>query len=363
MAWMFTLRGDLKTRTRLILELCGVAIIIAIWVIITTGENPIVRSGILPRPLKVLNAYGDLYKDNSLIQNSFKSLGLNIAGYAKALMLTIPLGFIIGLYPLFRGLFKRHIDAVRFIPLTAVTSLFIVWFGIGTSMKVNFLAFGILIFLLPIIVQRIDEVEDVYLKTVYTIGASDWQTIRTVYFPSDMSRLFDDIRVLTAISWTYIIVAEGIGSQGGLGALIFRVGQRQGRVDKTFAVLLLIILIGIIQDRIFMRMDKEFFPHKYQVRDAHKHSKLDKPSVWDTVMEFAFTAMTWIILALYIVLAINEVAGFLNNIKIMDYLFGDTQWVIHLIFLSMIFYKVRKFWMNRARRLDHLKAQPSDVSG
>jgi NitT/TauT family transport system permease protein len=171
-----------------------------------------------------------------LITNIFRSLGLNLAGYVEAIVISLGIGFIVGLYPLFRGMFNRQVDAFRYVPLTAVTGLFITWFGLGIEMKTHFLAFGILIYLLPIVVQRIDEVEDVFLKTVYTLGATDWQTIRSVYIPAVMSRLWDDIRVLTAISWTYIIIAESLGNQGGLGSLIYRVGQRQGNVGAIFAI-------------------------------------------------------------------------------------------------------------------------------
>ncbi|HMQ60794.1 MAG TPA: ABC transporter permease subunit, partial [Flavilitoribacter sp.] len=125
-----------------------------------------------------------------------------------------------------------------------------------------FLAFGILVYLLPVVVQRIDEVEDVYIKTVFTLGAKTWQTIRSVYLPSVMSRLIDDIRVLTAISWTYIIIAELLNRQGGLGGLIY-LKQRQGQVDKLFAILIIIVAIGYIQDRLFVYFDKRLFPHKY----------------------------------------------------------------------------------------------------
>ena len=143
-------------------------------------------------------------------------------------------------------------------------------------MKIHFLAFGILIYILPVMIQRIDEVDDVYIKTVHTLGATDWQLLKTVYMPSVVSRLSDDIRVLTAISWTYIIVAESINSnQGGLGALIYSVGLRQGSPDKVFALLIIIMAIGIVQDKLFVKMDKELFPFKYQAKEAVKSSRLE----------------------------------------------------------------------------------------
>jgi len=187
---------------------------------------------------------------------------LNVAGYLEAVAICVPLGFLIGLFPLFKGLFSRQVDAIRFIPLTAITGLFIVWFGIEDTMKIQFLAFGIIVYLLPVVVQRVDGVENVYQQTAFTLGASTWETIRTVFFPSVFSKLFDDIRVLVAISWTYIIVAEMVNKTGGIGAMLYS-AARQSRIDKVFALLFLIILVGFIQDKIFKALDKKLFPYKH----------------------------------------------------------------------------------------------------
>jgi NitT/TauT family transport system permease protein len=217
---------------------------------------------LLPPPDRVVKSFSPLLVEDGLAKNTGRSVWLNLQGYFWALVIAIPLGFLIGLFPIFRGLFSKQVNAMRYLPLTALTGLFILWFGIEDQMKIAFLAFGIIVYLLPVVVQRIDEVEDVYLKTVFTLGATNWQTIRTVYLPAVMSELMDDIRVLTAISWTYIIIAELLNRQGGIGSLIY-IKARQGQVDRVFAVLLVIILIGFIQDRLFVYMDRRLFPHKY----------------------------------------------------------------------------------------------------
>ncbi len=342
---LFELRGTLKPLTSTILGVSGFLLLVLIWFLVTAGANPVVSSGILPSPGQVLRAFVDLYNDNEVIRNTCLSLGLNIAGYVEAIVISIPLGFAIGLFPFFRGLFQRPVDAIRYVPLTAVTGLFIIWFGLGTGMKVHFLAFGILIYLLPIVVQRIDEVQDVYLKTVYTLGANPWQTIRSVYIPSVISRLSDDIRVLTAISWTYIIVAEGFGSQGGLGALIWRAGQRQGRVDKVFALLIIIILIGLLQDKIFQKLDKEFFPHKYQSKV--KYGKIEKDSTFEMLLNFALDILIWLALAIYVVFLINEFVPFITDQGLLTHLFGDTAPLIHIIVLGVIIYKIKNLIVKR----------------
>lgn len=304
---LFKLRGKLNQKWEIVLGLAGLAVFILLWWVLAEAlsiKRPVVQGfdprlpssvvdqdssaakidldsiaradsvlfanatkfvkvyPLLPPPDRVAKSYGPLLKEDGLISNTGRSVWLNLQGYFWALVIAIPLGFVIGLFPLFRGLFSKQVDALRYLPLTALTGLFIIWFGIEDQMKIAFLAFGIIVYLLPVVVQRIDEVEDVYLTTVFTLGATNWQTIRSVYLPAVMSKLMDDIRVLTAISWTYIIIAELLNRQGGIGSLIY-IKARQGHVDRVFAVLLVIILIGFIQDRLFVYMDRRLFPHKY----------------------------------------------------------------------------------------------------
>ena len=165
--------------------------------------------------------------------------------------------------PFFNGLFSKWVDAIRFIPLTAVTGIFIGIFGIALDMRVHFLSFGIIIYLLPIFVTRVSETDMVHKQTIWTLGANKWQTFRYVYFPSVMSKIFSDIRVIVAISWTYIIVAELIAKDLGVGALI-ATSAKQSRTDMVFAVLIVIVVVGWLSDIGFKMLDKLLFPYRYE---------------------------------------------------------------------------------------------------
>jgi ABC-type nitrate/sulfonate/bicarbonate transport system permease component len=342
--WLFRLKGDLLQSQRTALTIAGIIFVLIFWAFLTGGSAPLIPPSIFPHPGRVWVALTELYSENNLLLNICRSLGLNFGGYIKAIAYAIPIGFAIGLVPVLRGAFQKMVDAIRFLPLTALTGLFIVWYGIYAEQKINFLAFGIFIYLLPIVIQRIDEVEDVYLKTVHTLGASYWQTIRTVYFPSVISRISDDIRILTAISWTYIIVAETSADQGGIGSLIYRTGQRLGRVDKTVACLLIIMLIGIIQDRLFAYLDRKFFPFKYQTKETYTPEQgTRKISLWDEVTDYIFNLSSWLLLLLYVIITVNEFSPFIGNMRPLHYLFGETVWTIHVIFGSMLFFKIYAF--------------------
>lgn len=217
---------------------------------------------ILPTPLQVVQAFPELFAKDNILWHTWVSVWRNLKGYFWAIVFAIPIGFLFGLFPIFKGMFKSQVDAMRYLPLTALTGLFMLWFGTSESMKVAFLAFGIIVYLLPVVMQRIEEVEETYLKTVFTLGADTWQTVKTVFIPSVMSKLMDDIRVLTAISWTYIIIAEYINREDGIGGMI-QLKQRFQKRPDMFAILLIIILVGFFQDRIFVYLDKRLFPHKY----------------------------------------------------------------------------------------------------
>ena len=336
---LLKLRGLVSKRASIILQIAGFGLLLLIWYILSAGDEPLVRSAILPKPLDTFKVFGALLGQDELLLHTMKSIGLNLTGYIEAIVTAIFFGFLIALYPLWRGLFQRQVDAMRFIPLTAVTGIFIVWFGLGVTMKVHFLAFGIFIYLLPVVVQRVDEVSEVYLKTAYTLGASNWQMIKTVFFPHVMSKLIDDIRVLTAISWTYIIIAEMMGNEGGLGALIWRVGQRQGRMDKVFAILIVFIIIGVFQDKLFKALDRHFFPHKYRSTPA-----AEKPSsIWEVISQYVLSTFLWISMIVGFILVIDEYFGWPFNAGFLTEAFGGTVHVMSILIAMGLIYMIYSF--------------------
>ena len=257
---IFKIEGEISKKTSLIISVIGFLLLLIIWQLITSFGN--ISSSILPSPYKVLSSFGDLFYNEHLVTNAWFSIKLNLLGYVEAVLISIPLGFLMGLIPFFRSLISKYFDAFRFLPLPAITGIFVAWFGLEIAMKVHFLSFGIMLYLIPVIVQRIDEIEKIHKQTITTLGASAWNKIKHLYFPYTISKISDDIRVLVAISWTYIVIVELLNKEGGLGAMIFT-AAKQSRTDYIFALVLIIILFGYIQDLLFRMVDKIAFPFKY----------------------------------------------------------------------------------------------------
>jgi NitT/TauT family transport system permease protein len=266
----FRIEGEITPKQSTIIGVVGFILLMGIWQLVTMYGH--ISGSILPSPAKVITAFGDLFQNN-LLGNAWFSFKLNLSGYLEAVLISIPIGFAMGLIPGVRALVSKYFDAFRFLPLPAVTGVFVALFGLGVGLKIHFLSFGILLYLIPVIVQRIDEIETIHKQTITTLGATKWQKIKHLYFPYAMSKISDDIRVLVAISWTYIVIVELLNQEGGIGGMIFLAGK-QSQTPSIFALVLIIIMFGYCQDLFFKFLDKLIFPFKYP--DAQTKKSISK---------------------------------------------------------------------------------------
>ncbi len=243
-----------------LLNILGWISLIFLWWFI--AEFDIINNRVLPTPQRTLHAYSTLYENYHLVDNMLFSLKINFIGYLESIGLALPVGFLLGSFRVTREMFDKPINALRFIPITALGGIFIALTGLTIWTKIHFLAFGIWVYLVPVVVQRLSEVNTVHLQMMQTLGATGWQKFRYVSWKYTISRLSDDIRILVGISWTYIIVAELKNVQGGLGSMIW-LGERQAKVEYVYAVIILIVVIGVLQDFLFKQLDKVLFKFKY----------------------------------------------------------------------------------------------------
>lgn len=268
MGELFRFGGSPSNREMTLAGIIGGICVLLLWYLIAIAG--IVSDKILPNPIDMLCSIPNLFTNHNLIGNIGYTVSLNILGYIIALAIAIPLGFIIGIYPIPRAMFQKPLEGLRFLALPATTGLFVASLGLGFEMKATFLAVGILIYILPAVAQRVTDLQNplnvkdnVYLQTAVTLGMSNWQMFKYIYWPYVMERVYSDVRNLVAVSYTYVTIAENINKEGGVGALI-GVFSRQSRIPEVYALLFVIVLIGIIQDTLFRIMDPVIFKHHRQ---------------------------------------------------------------------------------------------------
>lgn len=254
-----------------IIAVAGLCVTFCLWWLISIFE--IIPTKILPNPIDVIKSLGPLFSDYYLFSNTWFTVKLNLLSYFWAILLSFPIGFAIGLIPFLNVFIGKYINVLRFSPLNAVTALFIAVFGLVFSMKVYFLTVAIMIYIIPEIVNVINNLQNpsnvkdhIYLQTIDTLGATSWQKFRYVYWPYVTSNVANSIINLFGISYSYVVVAELIYKDGnvtGLGSMINTM-IRQSKMPEAFAALFIIMIIGYVQDLILSKAMKKLFPYKYK---------------------------------------------------------------------------------------------------
>ncbi len=144
-------------------------------------------------------------------------------------------------------LFEPIVAPLRYMPISAFIPLLILWFGIYEKEKIAFLFLGVFVYLLPVVVSAIRVVPDELVQTALTLGASRGQVVRTVLLPAALPEIFDSFRVMNAISWTYVILAEAVNPEHGLGYMV-ELARTHQKASWSFAGLLVIGGIGLLTD-------------------------------------------------------------------------------------------------------------------
>jgi NitT/TauT family transport system permease protein len=237
----------------------GVVAFLAFWCVLSYGG--IIPAVILPTPSEVLRAFPALHFEQALVRSAGWSLYRVTMGFVLSGLVAIPLGLLMGTFPAVKHFFSPLVDPLRFLPISALVPLFLVWFGIEETMKIMLLFVGTFVYLLPLVVEAVENVEDVYLQTATTLGASKWQLVHHVLVPGSLPAIGEALRVMNGIGWTYVILAEIVNARYGLGHLITVAGKRS-HVDQIFAGVLVILLIGVVTDQIIRLVNERLFHWK-----------------------------------------------------------------------------------------------------
>jgi NitT/TauT family transport system permease protein len=112
-------------------------------------------------------------------------------------------------------------------------------------------------------VKAVDEVDNVYLQTAYTLGATKWQTVWHVLLKIALPKLFHAMRLGFGVGWSYIILAEMVAATRGLGAIII-IAQRRGPREHIYLVLLVIVMVAYITDKLWEKAEKRLFPYQVE---------------------------------------------------------------------------------------------------
>ncbi|MFH0880510.1 MAG: ABC transporter permease subunit [Lentisphaerota bacterium] len=257
-------RRDVSQPVTALLTLAFIAGLLALWWLVTRGatvEDRVLAPLILPSPMEVLQAFPRLHFEQGLVRSTLISFLRVTVGFGLAALVAVPLGVFMASFPPISAFFRPLALTSSYVPIIVFIPLTLAWWGASESQKIGFLFIACFVALLPLVIKSISDVEPAYLDVALTKGATQWQLVREVLFPIALADIWDHLRGVYGIGWGWIILAEVVAAQQGLGFLIQQ-SERRGHTNSTYAIIIVIVAIAVLCDKAWRMGGRALFPYR-----------------------------------------------------------------------------------------------------
>jgi NitT/TauT family transport system permease protein len=256
----WVIRGTISQRRYWILAAAGLLLPLIGWA--TLSATGVVNPVFLPGPLSVLARVGTWYSNDDLLGDIWISTVRVVSGWALSALIAVPLGLFIGTYRSVQALLEPLTDFIRYMPAVAFIPLVMLWIGIDEGAKIGIIFIGTFFQMVLMVAEDVRRVPMAQIEAAQTMGATRPEIIERVIIPSAKPALVDTLRITMGWAWTYLVVAELVAANSGLGYAIIK-AQRFLQTDKIFCGIILIGLIGLAMDQSFRLMHRTAFPWLY----------------------------------------------------------------------------------------------------
>lgn len=187
---------------------------------------------------------------------SLQRLGLGVGISTLSALLV---GLVLGTLPPVRATFSPLVTAIAVIPPIALLPILFIVFGLGETSKVALIVIGIAPFMIRDVAAHIAALPREQVMKALTLGASSWQLMLRVALPQAMPRLIQAARLSLGPAWVFLISAEAIASDIGLGYRIFLV-RRYLSMDVILPYVAWIALLAVVMDFVLAWSSRRVFP-------------------------------------------------------------------------------------------------------
>ncbi len=234
----------------------GAALFVA-WCVATYGG--FISQDFLPAPHLVVRAFFEKLADGSLLKHIGVSLLEIYTGFILASAIAIPVGIFMGSFRIVAAAIEPIINFVRYLPVTSMIPLLILWIGIGLEEKIAVIFIGTFFQQVVMVADVSARVPRDLLDASYTLGATRSQVVTRVLFPATLPGIMDTLRVTMGWAWTFLVVAELVAADAGLGYMILQ-AMRGFHPDVIFVGILVIGVLGLLTDMFFKCLRNYFLP-------------------------------------------------------------------------------------------------------
>ena len=220
----------------------------------------------LPAPHQVAQAFYTAFitepkrrSEQWLHESLWESIQVIFWGFFLSSLFGVPLGILAGTYDLMSRLSEPFIEFFRYLPAPAFGALAVAILGIHHAPKIAIIFIGTFFQQVLVIANTTRKLDPALLEAAQTLGARRLSLLFRVVVPGIITDLYKDMRILLGWAWTYLIVAELIGTSSGITWFITQ-QARYKNFDNVFAAIMMIGIIGLTTDLILAWLGRRMFP-------------------------------------------------------------------------------------------------------
>jgi len=217
----------------------------------------LVDSTFFPPFSKVAESWWGLVISGDLYAHFQASILRSLFGFGLAILVSIPLGLIIGWYPLASELLNPVLEVFRNTAALALLPVFILLLGIGETSKVSIVFFACTFPILLNTINAVRNVDPLLIKAAKSMALPSYRLFYKVIMPASIPTIFTGIRMAGSSSILVLIAAEMVGAKEGLGYLI-NYSQQNFQITQMYAGIITISLLGVAINYLLVSLERKF---------------------------------------------------------------------------------------------------------
>ncbi len=233
------------------------------WTIVSYAG--VVSPMFLPTPTAVLQAGLQMLTENNLLLDIGVSSARVAGGFLLAALIGVPIGWAMGAFHSMDSLFAPIVGTVRYMPVTAFVPLIVIWVGLGEESKILIIFLGVVLYNAMMVADAVKFIPNEMINVAYTLGATRRDVFFKVILPATFPSVLDTLRVNISGAWNFLVIAELLAAQSGLGFRIIQ-AQRFLQTEKVLFCIAVIGLIGLIIDYGLRWLSAKLTPWADQIR-------------------------------------------------------------------------------------------------
>jgi NitT/TauT family transport system permease protein/taurine transport system permease protein len=254
-------KKKINKRKYYLISCITIVVFLSLWYLLSDVFQ-VFRNGMLPGPLTILETFIEKLSSkspdgNTLGGHILASLTVVLSGYLIGVVIGIPTGILMAWYKPIDYLVRPVFDFLRTIPGIAWIPVVTVWLGIDLKAKAAIIFVNVFVGTVVNVYSGIKQTNEVQIWVAQIFGASHFEILKRVAFPSALPYLFTGLKVSLGMAWLGIIAAELLAAQSGLGYMI-QVARNFGRADLVIVGMLTIGMLGALLTLLLEWVERKF---------------------------------------------------------------------------------------------------------